>query len=103
MLKALTLNLFLCSGALAQQRINQKPGLCPHAPGSLQSEMRTGDGAKMGGLMGAWMTVVHDKSVAGQMTCIGSQYSPIEGKDGIIQLSKSSGFTDSMKKQLVEM
>jgi len=27
---------------------------------------------------------------------------PIEGRDGIIQLSKSSGFTDEMKKQLVD-
>ena len=47
MLKALTLNLFLFSGALAQQRINQKPGLCPHAPGSLSSEMKPSDGQKM--------------------------------------------------------
>lgn len=47
MLKALTLNLFLSSGAQAQQRINQKPGLCPHAPGSLQSEMKPDDASKM--------------------------------------------------------
>lgn len=36
------------------------------------------------------------------MTCIGSQYMPIDGKDGKVQLSKSSGFTDEMKKKLVD-
>jgi hypothetical protein len=65
--------------------------------------MKTTDGDKMKNLAGAWMTVQHDKAVAQQMTCIGSQYMPIEGKDGFIQLSKSSGFTDEMKKNLVDM
>jgi len=56
MLKALTLSL-LFSGSQAQQRINQKPGLCPNTPGSIQSEMKTDDGVKMQKLTGAWMTV----------------------------------------------
>ena len=77
--------------------------MCPHPPGSLQSDLKPEDSHKMKLLLGPWMTVLHDKTVAEQMVCIGSQYTPITGKENHIQLSKSSGFTDKMKKQLIDM
>ena len=74
-MKNLSLALFalLFSSELTQAtRLNVQPGHCPHQPGALKSKGL--HDKKLDDLLGAWFTIIHDKSVPAVMGCIGTHY-----------------------------
>ena len=95
---SLALLALLFSSELTQaSRLNIQQGHCPHAPGSLKAKGLHGKDMK--DLLGAWFTIIHEKSVPDVMGCIGTHYQ-LEENTGKVRITKSGELSAAAKEQM---
>ena len=90
----LSVLLALLASEASSTRLNVRPGHCPHAPGVLKS--KGVEGKELKDLLGAWITVIHDKSVPDVMGCIGTYYENV-GNTNVVKLTKTGELSVAAK------